>query len=305
MTCRNPMAKAFMTALLLINLPLITSAQEGAPSGGEVLTNEKVTTMAKAGLPASIIVNKIRASKTNFNTTTEELIRLQQSRVSAEIINAMVEASSTASTVTSRTGAGDVSKTDPHDPVSAHEAGIYLWETKDGRQAMTQLEPSISSQSKSGGFLKSAMTYGIAKIKSKAVLSNRNARLQLATTRPVFYFYFEVKNAGLSNSGSIYSSASSSSPNEFVLVKMDQKKNGRELTVGQFSVFGAESGTLDKYSRPFDYEKLAPGVYKVTPRIDLDVGEYGFFYGGSTPIAGYGYYGAGMSPKIFDFGVRR
>ena len=37
---------------------------------------------------------------------------------------------------------------------------------------MTQLEPSISSQSKSGGFLKSAMTYGIAKIKSKAVLSN-------------------------------------------------------------------------------------------------------------------------------------
>ena len=148
------------------------------------------------------------------------------------------------------------------------------------------------------------MTYGIAKVKSKAVLSNANARLQLSTPRPVFYFYFEVKNAGLSNSGSIYSSASSTSPNEFVLVKMDQKKNGRELTVGQFSVFGAESGTLDKYSRPFDYEKLAPGVYKVTPRIDLDEGEYGFFYGGSTPIAGYGYYGAGMSPKIFDFGVK-
>jgi hypothetical protein len=84
---------------------------------------------------------------------------------------------------------------------------------------------------------------------------------------------------------------------------MDQKKNGRELLVGQANVFGAESGTLDKYARPFDYEKLGPGVYKVIPRVDLDDGEYGFFYGGSTPIAGYGYFGAGMSPKIFDFGI--
>jgi hypothetical protein len=300
---RSQRTKAATIALVVFLLPLLSFAQDTG-SGGEVLTNDKVVTMVKAGLPASIIVNKIRASKTNFNTSTDELIRLQQSRVPAEIINAMVEASSSASTVTSRTGAGDVSRTDPHDPVSAHEAGIYLLEEKDGKRNMTQLEPSISTQSKSGGFLASAMTYGIAKIKSEAVLSNSNARLQIGNVRPVFYFYFEVKNSGLSNSGNVYS-PSSTSPNEFVLVKMDQKKNGRELIVGQANVFGAQSGTLDKYSRPFDYEKLAPGVYKVTPRVDLDEGEYGFFYGGSTPIAGYGYFGAGMSPKIFDFGVKR
>lgn len=41
---------------------------------------------------------------------------------------------------------------------------------------------------------------------------------------------------------------------------------------------------------------------KVTPRVDLDAGEYGFFHGGSTPIAGY--FGAGMISKIFDFGIR-
>jgi hypothetical protein len=300
---RSQRAKAATIALVIFLVPLLTLAQDGG-SGGEVLTNDKVVTMVKAGLPASIIVNKIRASKTNFNTSTDELIRLQQSRVPAEIINAMVEASSSASTVTSRTGAGEVSRTDPHDPVSAHEAGIYLLEEKDGKRNMTQLEPSISTQSKSGGFFASAMTYGIAKIKSKAVLSNSNARLQIGTVRPVFYFYFEVKNSGLSNSGNVYS-PSSTSPNEFVLVKMDQKKNGRELIVGQANVFGAQSGTLDKYSRAFDYEKLSPGVYRVTPRVDLDEGEYGFFYGGSTPIAGYGYFGAGMSPKIFDFGVKR
>jgi hypothetical protein len=268
------------------------------------LTNDKVITMVKAGLPVSIILNKIRSSKTNFNTSTDELIRLQKARIPAEIINGMVEASSMASSATSRGGAGDVSKTDPSDPLSAHEAGIYLFEEKDGTKKMLQLEPSISSQSKSGGFFTSAMTGGLAKIQSKAVLAGSNARLQIDAPRPVFYFYFEVKSSGLSNSGNVYAS-SSTSPNEFVLVKMDKKKNGRELVVGQFNAFGAQSGTLDKYSRAFDFEKIAPGVYKVTPRADLDLGEYGFFYGGSTPIAGYGYFGAGVSPKIFDFGIKR
>jgi hypothetical protein len=281
-----------------------TVAAQNGTSSEEVLTNEQVVTMVKASLPSSLIVNKIRTSRNNFNTSTGELIRLQQLRVPAEILNAMVEASTSASTTASRTGAGDVSKADPNDPVAAHEAGIYLFEEKNGERLMKQLEPSISTQSKSGGFLTHAMTYGIAKIKSKAVLANNSARLQLNNARPVFYFYFEVKNAGLSNSGNAYS-GSSTSPNEFVLVKMDQKKNARELVVGQVNLFGAESGTLDKYSRAFDYEKIAPGVYKVIPRTDLDDGEYGFFYGGSTPIAAYGYFGAGISPKIFDFGIRR
>lgn len=62
--------------------------------------------MAKASLPTSLIVNKIRTSKNNFNTSTGELIRLrlQQPRVPAEA--------------------------DPNDPIAAHEAGIYLFEEK-------------------------------------------------------------------------------------------------------------------------------------------------------------------------------
>ena len=47
--------------------------------------------MVKAALPTSLIVNKIRTSKNNFNTSTGELIRFQQLRV-AEIRKAMVEA---------------------------------------------------------------------------------------------------------------------------------------------------------------------------------------------------------------------
>ena len=144
----------FTLAFILLTLPLVVLAQENAKSGAEVLTNDKVVTMTRAGLPTTIIVNKIRASKTNFNTSTEELIRLQQTRVPADIINAMVEASSSASTVTPRTGAGDVSKTDPHDPVSAHEAGIYLWESREGKQTMTQLNPRFRANRNQAAFLR-------------------------------------------------------------------------------------------------------------------------------------------------------
>lgn len=276
--------------LLVFAIPIMVFAQ-GA-SGSEVLTNDKVITMVKAGLPPSLIIAKIRASKTNFNTDTDELIRLQGAHVPTEIINAMVEVSTHASAVTSSMGAGDVSKADPNDPASAHEAGIYLLEEKDGKKIMTQLEPSISKQTKSGGFFTSAMTYGLAKIKFRAALTGANASLQLGTPRPVFYFYFEVKNAGLSSS-SYYAT----NPNEFVLVQFNVKSNSREVTVSQANVFGAQSGAMDKSSRAFSHEKIAPGVYKVTPQADLADGEYGFYNAaGAGPSGG---------AKLFDFGIKQ
>ena len=278
------------TTIFVLTFNFTVAAQNGS-SSDEVLTNDKVITMIKAGLPPSIIVNKIRTSKTNFNTSTEELIRLQNARVPTEIMNAMVDASLAASSSNSRTGAGDVSKADPNDPASAHDAGIYLLLERDGQRKMIQLEPTVSKQNKTGGVFKSMMTYGIAKMKFKAALSGEKASLQIDQARPVFYFYFEVKGSGLSTSSSY-----ATSPNEFALVQLDQKSNTREVIVMQANAFGAESGTMDKASRAFHYEKVAPGVYKVTPQTDLTDGEYGF------------YNAAGIGPsggaKIFDFSIR-
>jgi hypothetical protein len=74
---------------------------------------------------------------------------------------------------------------------------------------MTQLEPAISKQSKTGGMFTSALTYGISKIKLKAVLAGPNAALQIATPRPVFYFYFEEKKSGLSRTNYLATSPKS------------------------------------------------------------------------------------------------
>jgi len=79
---------ALLTVIAVFTVSPKVAAQKGS-SADEVLTNEKVLTMVKASLPASIIINKIRTTKTSFNTSTEELIRLQQAHVPTEIINTM------------------------------------------------------------------------------------------------------------------------------------------------------------------------------------------------------------------------
>jgi hypothetical protein len=67
------------------------SAQGTAPSGAQ-LQNEDVIKMVKAGLDDAIIIAKIGSSKCQFDTSTDALIQLKQSGVSAAVLKAMVGA---------------------------------------------------------------------------------------------------------------------------------------------------------------------------------------------------------------------
>src|SRR3546814_6026741 len=68
------------------------------------------------------------------------------------------------------------------------------------------------------------------------------------------------------------------SPNEFSLVRFKEKKNGREARVGSFNIAGAKAGVMDKDRIAFSYDKVGPGVFKVSPEQALAPGEYGFLY---------------------------
>jgi hypothetical protein len=63
-----------------------------ATPGSGVLQNEDVIKMAKAGLDDSIIIAKIKASRSQFDTAPDTLIALQQSGISAAVLRAMTEA---------------------------------------------------------------------------------------------------------------------------------------------------------------------------------------------------------------------
>ena len=81
----------------------------------------------------------------------------------------------------------------PTNPASPHEAGIYILQ----RQSSGRVEDGDAwsrlsiRRAKTGGMFASAMTYGIAKIKTKAVLRGAHANARVSDPQPVFYFYFE------------------------------------------------------------------------------------------------------------------
>ena len=66
------------------------------------------------------------------------------------------------------------------------------------------------------------MTYGIAKIKMKAVLRGAHANARVSDTQPVFYFYFEEQSAGLEPCLHAVR-RHTNTPNEYTLLKFAVK----------------------------------------------------------------------------------
>ncbi len=253
----------------------------------EVLTNKSIVGMYSAKLPTSIIIEKIKSSKNSFDISTNALVSLSNDKLPSEIINAMIGAANDSSK--------HVIQMDPNNPNDMHEVGIYYY-TKDGDKAkLTQLEPSIYSQSKSRGALASALTYGIAKVKSIVTLDGKHAQLQLQNAEPVFYFYFNETGNPLGKTSNWWFSANTN-PDEFLLVKLSEKRKTRNVTTGSAGIGGTSIGVADKNKATFRVKKIATGIYKVYFDEPLS-GEYCFMYAGNVPT------GFTAMNKVYDFGI--
>jgi len=261
------------------------------------LTNQDVLEMVSLGLGEDVILEKIRtAPETDFDTSISGLTTLKQAKVSDAVIRAMINPHPSAVNSALSTGQSTPTNTNPDDPASPHDPGIYMYAANKDGLHMVMLEPTVYSQGKSGGVFKSAMTYGIAKMKWKAVVRGAHANVRSSDNKMAFYFYFEESNAGLSHA----SFGGTTTPNEFTLLKFDEKKDSRETVVMQGNAFGASSGTDEKANTGFALTKLRPGVYKVVPSTPLKSGEYCFL--SSLGVGAFGAGSAGAN-RLFDFAV--
>ncbi len=261
------------------------------------MTNEDITAMVSLGLTDEVIIDKVHAAEaTDFDTSVAGLTALKQAKVSDAVIRAMINPHPPVVNSALSTGQTTPANTNPDDPASSHDPGIYMYAANKDGLHMVMLEPTVYSQGKSGGVLKSAMTYGIAKMKWKAVVRGAHANVRSSDNKMAFYFYFEESNAGLSHA----SFGGTTTPNEFTLLKFDEKKDSRETVVMQGNAFGASSGTDEKANTGFALTKLRPGVYKVVPSTPLKPGEYCFL--SSLGVGAFGAGSAGAS-RLFDFAV--
>jgi len=286
-----------LTAVLALSLTL--SAATVALAQDEVLTNDEIISLTKAGLASSVIVNKIRTtSKTNFDLSTDGLIRLKQAGVSDDAVAAMLEAKSGRSAPSGSTPSGAApaaASGDPNDPMAPHNYGIYLIDESDGTRKMVQMAPSVSAQNRTGGgFTASVTPFGLGKVKTKANLPGRNAALQIKSTTPVFYFYLDASSGGLNTASGI-----PSTPNEFTLIRFNLRSDNREVTIAKSNAYGGKGGLSDEYVVPFSAESLGRGIFRITPSAPLGKGEYGFYLVNS----GNSNANAAIGAKFFDFGV--
>lgn len=267
---------------------LAAPMQPNSNAGGELLTDDTIMSLVKFGLGPDTIVAKINASRGSYDTSTDALIRLKQANVPDAVIAAMVNRSK--SPVMGNAMLDNTSA----DPMAPHSPGIYLLDTR-GSARMDRIDATVSNQTKTSNILGYAFTYGLSSAKVKTVIPNPTARVQAVGIRPVFYFFFNQSNAlaSLTDFSTAFT-ATATSPNEFSLIRLEKKKDHREAVVGSVAFASVKSGISDKARIPFTYDDVAPGVFKVTPTMDLPPGEYGFVYSVN---------GSDKSARIFDFSV--
>ena len=249
------------------------------------MTNEDIIAMVSLGLTDDVIIDKVHAAgTTDFDTSVAGLTALKQAKVSDAVIRAMINPNPAPASVASATKEA-APPPDPNDPRSPHESGLY-WLAKQGPdKRMLRLEPSSHPGQKA--------TPGFGKADVKALLPGQHAALRLTEPTPEFWFYFDEKSTGLSQS-----SSAATKPEDFTLARMDAKGKERQLVVGHASAFGGiTNGVRPGDSVQVDIQKVAAGVYKVSPIKPLAPGEYCFVPSGAAGAF------VTYAGRLFDFGV--
>ncbi len=260
-----------------------TNPQSSAPN--TLVTNQIVVEMVKANLPSDLIVARIQTSQTAFDFSTDALVELRNAAVPSDVIKAMMRKNCRIAGCASEPAVITANSNDPSVP---HTPGIYVYNAT-GEPKMTLLEPTVYSQTRTSGELAYSLTLGIARIKSRAVISGAQANTRIRDPNPTFYFYFEQKAPSLS----CRSFCGNSTPHEFTLLRFEVKTNTRETVISRYNIVGSSRGTDTKSAVPFVFEKIQPGIYKVTLTEPLSPGEYCFF---SSAFGAY-------RDRLFDFGV--
>lgn len=261
MTMRRLMPALALVAAMALAMPAAPSLAQ------EVLTNDSVVQMIKAGLPESVVISKIRSTPTKFDLKTDSLVNLKKAGVSDKVLEAMMAAP--ASPAAAAPAAAPAAAATPAPAAGALRTQDAIYQVVAGKTV--ELFATSANLEVNTAFFQN---------KSEVVLEGRKAQYRISDKQPVFLSTYSSTDAPL------------------VKLKPGDKSNDRNLKIGSgaFMPFGGtqKMGVRNEDKIAVTIERDARGLYRVTPSAPLPPGEYGF-------ILATGF-GAG-SGKIYDFGV--
>jgi hypothetical protein len=252
-----------LTRVLTLLMLLLVVTAVGAQ---DVLTNDSIIAMKKAGLSDAVILAKIRTSQAKFDTSTQALVGLKQAGVSDPIIEAMVGHSGPGGAVSAPPAATAPRGTAVAGLPQGRETIFHLKGTQ-----YVELMPAVASIETNFQFFTS---------KSELVLKGRKASYRVDDKQPVFFSMW--------------------APNEVPLVKLkpgdSHDDRNLKFSSGAFMPYGGtqKTGVRNEDVIDVESEKDPRGFYRLKPKEPLKSGEYGF-------VLTHGF-GAGGG-KIYDFGV--
>jgi hypothetical protein len=275
MTVLVAFRSAFRTQVLFTSLLLaaclLASASATAPvSAQEVMTNETVIQMVKAGFSESVILAKMRSSQTKFDTRTDALIELKKAGVPEKVMQAIVSGGAPpASAPAAAASAAPASAMAAPAPQGGRRGPIY--HVSGGKQ--------VELIGTSGDIETSRAPFSGRK--TELVIAGNKAKYRTADRQPVFL--------------------TSAEPADVVLVKLDPGKNDRNLRISGSSYVGPYAGSVSQKGIrsedrvDFEAERDQRGFTRIRPRAPLAPGEFAFVFTRTS----------GTMPQgvLYDFGV--
>jgi hypothetical protein len=263
------MRKSIFAGLCLLVVPVLLAQQ--------MLNNDTVIKMVKAGLSDDVVITTINASPGHYDTSADGLIALKSGGASDKIISAIMARASSGSPAAAPAGSSATPAiTAMGRPPGIDDIGAYY---KDKSGAWAPMMPEIVNF-KTGGVVKSIATVGIVKGDINGHIQGSKARLSL--TFPVVLAVYVPEGVAIT---------------EYQLLHLHPNSGAREFRSVTGGVLHVSGGAVRDLIE-FQSEKLAPRVFQITLQSSMGRGEFGLL-----PPGSYGSSNMSSSGKIYAVSV--
>jgi len=236
----------------------------------EVLTNESILKMVKAGLGESLIISMIQGQPGNYTLTADELIRLKNAGVPEKVMAAMAAKGS------GSPGSSLATSAPSGDPDIPRDIDVGVYFKRSGK--WEPMLPEVVNW-KTGGVLKHVASVGVVKGDINGHVAGPHSRNSVKS--PVEALIYAPEGVEYT---------------EYQLIHLHEHSDSREFRTVTGGVMHV-SGGATRDVVPFEVKQVAKRMWK-TLLPNLGAGEYGFL-----PPGAFGSANSASIGKMYTFGL--